>query len=129
MIKSRTKETYKTEIENGTNTLIADEPLSNGGTNLGLTPMELLQASLASCTTITLRMYADRSEWIIAQIEATVNKTEGLEPGVFELDKHIHITGDVDQKQLDRLLYIASKCPVHKVLAKNTVIHSRIVKV
>jgi putative redox protein len=56
------RENYKTLISSETNQLIADEPLADGGTDLGFSPVELLAGALASCTSITLRMYADRKE-------------------------------------------------------------------
>jgi putative redox protein len=126
MINSITKDTYKTELSNGTHTLVADEPLSNGGTDLGLSPMELLAAALASCTSITLRMYIDRSKWQVDEIDVKVDRKKNEDTAEIEFEKYIVIKGDIDDKQRDRLLYIAGKCPVHKVLSKNTLINSTI---
>ena len=79
MIQANTTNTYKTDITNGTHNLIADEPISIGGTDLGLNPGELLEASLASCTTITLRMYINRKEWQVDEIEVNVKTKKGLQ--------------------------------------------------
>lgn len=63
---------YKTEIRSATNTIISDEPAIVGGTDLGFTPEELLASSLAACTCITLRMYADRKEWALHDVKVEV---------------------------------------------------------
>ena len=84
MIKAVTyKARYFTEISSATNDLIADEPISNGGTGKGFAPMELLASSLAACTSITLRMYADRKEWDLQSIEVTVDIERNNEISTF----------------------------------------------
>ena len=113
------KEKYKTEIKTEKHTIIADEPQSIGGADLGFNPNELLAASLASCTGITLRMYADRKEWDLEEtmIEVTFeNKSETTEP---KMTMAIRVFGTLDESQRNRLIEIAYNCPIHKLLAKS----------
>lgn len=126
MIQANTRDTYKTNLTNGTHSILADEPISLGGTDLGLNPSELLEASLASCTSITLRMYINRKEWKVDAIDVQVNKVKIGKNDDTAFEKHIVIIGEIDDKQKDRLLLIASKCPVHKVLAQGSEIISTI---
>lgn len=118
--------TYQTELTSRNHESLADEPLENGGQNLGPTPSELLHSSLASCTSITLRMYANRKEWKIEEI--VVEVTSGLHPENREpiLLKNISLIGDLEESQLKRMLVIAGKCPVHKILEKSIQIESSI---
>lgn len=111
-------ERYKTVIRSSDHTITGDEPVELGGQNRGMNPGELLCSSLASCTSITLRMYADRKEWKIHEINVTVflndeDKTHPL------IHRTIEISGeDVDEQQQTRLLAIANACPVHKLLSR-----------
>lgn len=114
---------YTTDIRAGKHTQIADEPTSLGGDDLGPDPYAYLLSSLGSCTAITMRMYANRKKWPIENIEVHLDfsrkKTvdqEGKEISTDHIDRHIKITGELDQKQLDRMMEIADRCPVHKTL-------------
>lgn len=111
------KELYKTEIKSATNTIIADEPASVGGKDLGFAPRELLASSLAACTSITLRMYADRKGWDLsdANVEVTFEWDEDKSKSV--MNRKIALFGTLDDSQRERLLKIANNCPVHKILS------------
>ena len=123
MIKAVTyKARYFTEISSATNNLIADEPISNGGTGKGFAPMELLASSLAACTSITLRMYADRKEWDLQSIEVTVDIERNNEISTFA--RTINLKGNLSQEQTNRLLDIANHCPIHKILNSTISIHT-----
>lgn len=106
---------YKTEIKTATNSIIADEPLEVGGQDLGFKPGELLAASLASCTGITLRMYADRKGWDLEEsmIEVTVENNPPEKP---HMTMNIRLFGKLDDTQRARLMEIANNCPIHKML-------------
>lgn len=106
---------YATEIKSATNTLIADEPIERGGTGKGFAPMELLASSLAACTSITLRMYADRKEWALDSIEVSVDIETNTDTSIFK--RIINLKGSLNDEQASRLLYIANHCPVHKILS------------
>ncbi|HMI06820.1 MAG TPA: OsmC family protein [Flavobacterium sp.] len=106
---------YKTEIKSATNTIIADEPVDVGGQDLGFKPGELLAAALASCTGITLRMYADRKGWDLEEsmIEVTMENDTPEKPNI---TMNIRLFGKLDETQRQRLLEIANNCPIHKML-------------
>jgi putative redox protein len=108
-------ETYRTEITALGHQLIADEPEDKGGKNLGMGPGYLVRAGLASCTAITLRMYANRKEYDVNEIHVDVSTEEVGTTTVFH--RSIKLTGNLDQAQRARLLQIANKCPVHKMLS------------
>jgi len=118
VVASIQKENYETQIVSGEKTVIADEPIDMGGKNLGFTPSELLASSLASCTAITLRMYADRKKWELD--EAMINVDFENQPRIAaNMVMNIRLFGNLDEKQRERLVEIAHKCPVHKLLEKS----------
>jgi putative redox protein len=112
----RRRKGYEHEIEIREHRLISDEPEDNGGTDQGPTPTELLAGSLASCTAITIEMYADRKGWDLGQVEVSADFTEasGDSPAKFKVD--IKLPAELSDEQRDRILTIAHKCPVHRAL-------------
>lgn len=113
---------YRLALNNGRHEFFADEPLSANGTDTAPAPDELLEASLASCTAITLRMYANRKQWLVESIEVKV-KLERVD-GRTVFTKSIHLTGNIDEAQKQRMLQIAEACPVSKTLLGNIDIQS-----
>ena len=113
---ARRRNGYEHEIEIREHRLIADEPQDNGGTDKGPDPPELLAASLASCTAITIEMYADRKEWDLGQVEIAVDYTKGTTDTAPKFVVKISIPAQLDDDQRERLLVIAHKCPVHRTL-------------
>ena len=107
---------YKTTIITDTHTVIGDEPIDNGGKDLGPHPGDFLRMSLASCTAITLRMYANRKGYDIKEIEVKVNTEEVEGKTVFNCQ--IDITGNIDAQIRARMLQISKLCPVHKMLTR-----------
>lgn len=105
---------YRTELTARKHRVIADEPEDVGGKDLGPRPGDFYRMSLASCTAITLRMYANRKNFEVKQIEVTVSTEEG--EGKTILHTNIEISGTLDEAQRQRMLQIAKLCPVHKVL-------------
>jgi putative redox protein len=106
---------HELELEGG-HTLLADEPPEAGGTNAGPRPTQLLAASLASCVAITVEMYANRKGWDVGAVEVDVDVAyDGYVPSSFDVG--LKLPGDLSDEQRERLLAIASRCPVHKVLA------------
>lgn len=103
---------YKTVITMGKHVILADEPLALGGQDSAATPADLLVGSLASCTVITLKMYISRKDWDIQEIRVDLN---------YDLDQRIiarklTVVGAIDASIKKRLLTIANKCPIHKLL-------------
>jgi putative redox protein len=104
--------------------LIADEPQEKGGTDQGPSPSELLAASLATCTAITIEMYAGRKEWGLGTVEVAVVFTEATTDDPPSFDLRITLGGELSDEHRDRILTIAGKCPVHRVLkAQEVVVH------
>ncbi|OXA87608.1 OsmC family protein [Flavobacterium hercynium] len=108
---------YRTEITSGSgNIVISDEPQDMGGKNLGFSPSELLASALASCTLITLRMYINRKQWDISEINITIDFERDADKNVSLFTRKIEVIGEVDQAQRQRLETIANSCPIHKTL-------------
>ncbi len=107
---------YKTNLSNGRTELIGDEPLDVGGTDLGFSPSELLCSALATCTCATLRMYADRKGWALEDVQISIDFEHDNEQNKSHIKRHITLLGDLTDDQKTRLLDIANKCPIHKVL-------------
>lgn len=118
----RRREGYEHEIEMRQHRLIVDEPEEKGGTDRGPMPAELLAAALASCTAITMEMYAGRKEWGLGTLEVAVDFTEATtdDPPVF--DVQITLGAELSEETQERLLTIAGKCPVHKALTSQEVV-------
>jgi putative redox protein len=108
------KDRYRTEITTGGKKVIADEPEELGGSDLGPAPGEFLMIALASCTSITLRMYADRKKWLLEKVIVEVNFEKIDNKTIF--NREISLEGQLDEEQRNRLLQIANACPVHKTL-------------
>jgi putative redox protein len=121
---SASPEKYKVLLQAGKNLWGADEPLSVGGGNTGPSPDELLESALASCTAITLRMYAERKAWAVTQIRVNVHLERKDQKTIFT--RNIQITGDITSEQQERLLQIAKACPVSKSLLGEIAIESQI---
>jgi putative redox protein len=119
IVTRRSGQTYTTDIQIRGHQLIADEPSEKGGEDLGPTPVELLMASLASCTAITLEMYASRKEWPLKGVSIEITKE--LDPeSPYKADllrQRIRLDGPLDADQRARLLVIAGRCPVHRLIA------------
>lgn len=109
---------YKTKVFAGGHLIYADEPADLGGTDEGMTPGALLLASLGSCTAITLRMYADRKEWNLTGIKIHLAIAEEQEMSKeTRITRKIEFSGDLNDEQRKRLMLIADKCPIHKILS------------
>ncbi len=116
---------YQTVVHSGSHAIIADEPTELGGTNLGMNPFGLLLSSLGSCTAITLRMYIDRKMWVVDEINIDLEVFEV--PDGNQIETRIQFKGDLTEEQTQRLLSIAEKCPIHKLLAGNIKLETKII--
>lgn len=102
--------------------LLMDEPKTVGGNDLGPDPYSTLLASLAGCTLATLRMYIDRKGWSIPEINIHINATQEMNDELItSFSRSITFSGMVTKEQKERLLLIADKCPVSKIL-KGTIL-------
>lgn len=116
---------------------VADEPEAVGGKNLGPSPYDLLLAALATCTSMTLRMYADRKQWPLEGVRVRVRHRrvhaedcrdcEQKDGFVTEIEREVGLDGPLDADQRTRLLEIANKCPVHRTLENEIKIRTHLV--
>lgn len=116
--------------------LTADEPLSFGGSELGPNPYEYLLGGLGACTSMTIRMYANRKKLNLDNVEITLNHSrihvndcdecESKEGFADRIDKVIKLEGDLSADERQRLLEIADLCPVHKTLHNEIIIDSKL---
>ena len=107
---------YKTTLTNGRREMVADEPIADGGTDLGFSPSELLCSALAACTSATLRMYADRKGWDLQAVDVKIEFDWDAEKKVSNIRRELKFTGNLDDEQRARLHDIANKCPIHRTL-------------
>jgi putative redox protein len=115
-IVARRVEGFAHDVEVDGHELRVDEPPEAGGSGSGPRPTTMLGASLAGCIAITVEMYAERKGWDVGAVEVDVEMSyDGPVPTHFEVG--LKLPGHLDTEQKRRLLVIATKCPVHKVLA------------
>ena len=123
-------------ISTASHGLIADEPSDHGGADLGPNPYELLLASLGACTSMTIRMYAERKQWPLDNVDITLRHSrihardckecESASGYVDRIEKRIVLSGSLDDEQRKRLLDIADRCPVHKTLGNEILISTEL---
>jgi putative redox protein len=126
---------FAQEIHAGRHRIVADEPLSVGGTDTGAAPYELLLAALGACTSMTLGMYARRKAWPLEEVTvhlrhskihaadcAACETTDGF---LDRIERDIHLDGPLTAEQRSKLLEIADKCPVHRTLTSEIEIRTR----
>jgi putative redox protein len=117
--------TYTQSITAGSHRLVADEPVPIGD-DKGPNPYDLLLAALGSCTSMTVRMYADRKGWQLDRVQVRLRHKrihaqdcadcETKAGWVSHIDREIELGGDLDDDQRQQLLHIAERCPVHQTL-------------
>lgn len=124
---ARRREGFTHDIAVGRHRITADEPPAQGGADLGPSPQELLSAALASCTAVTMEMYAQRKGWNVdgLEVECRYQPAERGCPTRFEMVTRMpaHLT----EEQVERLQVIAAKCPVHRTLEGEVAFDERVV--
>ena len=126
---------FAQEITAGAHHLRSDEPASAGGTDSGPTPYDLLLASLGSCTSMTIAMYARRKRWPLERVTVSLRHSrvhaedcaacETRSAKLTVIDRHIALDGPLGEDQRARLLEIANRCPVHVTLSSRIDIRTR----
>lgn len=121
-------ENYKVEIKSTSgNVVISDEPEHLGGKDLGFSPDELLAASLGACSTITVKMYAERKNWDVRDIQVQVDLEFLPSENKTVIRRTLTWAGSLDETQIKRLLAVANACPIHKILSNPIEIHTKTV--
>jgi putative redox protein len=126
---------YEQDVYLGHHFLKADEPETFGGADVGPSPYEFLLAGLGACTSMTLRMYAERKSWPLTHVRVSLShqkihaedcRTCETKTGMIDrIERLISIEGDLDDAQRERLMEIADKCPVHRTLLSEILIDTR----
>lgn len=121
--------TLQHDIKVRDHVVMADEPRDAGGTDTAPSPQELLAASLAACTAITLEMYAQRKNWDVGPVEVDCQyqPAERGCPTRFELV--VRLPADLADDQVQRLMAIAAKCPVHRTLDGEVMFSERVERI
>lgn len=112
---------YVQHIQARSHTLMADEPVASGGTDTGPAPYELLLAGLAACTSLTLRMYADRKGWPLQGISVDLHFSRD-EAGAESVTRRVQVEGDLSEEQRGRLAEICEKTPVTQSVKRGMII-------
>jgi putative redox protein len=108
-------ENYRVAHTNGRHSFFADEPEALGGKDTAPTPDELLEASLASCTLVTLRMYTTHKQWDVGEIKVSVSLVREKDKSI--IIRELHFEKELNDEQKQRLAQVAKACPVSKTLA------------
>jgi putative redox protein len=122
--RQRSKLTHDVKVR--THQLTADEPEDMGGDDLGPSPQELLAASLASCTAITMEMYAKRKGWNVDGMEVECVYTPAERGCVTRFELVMRMPAHLGEDQVERLRVIAAKCPVHRTLEGEVAFDERV---
>lgn len=127
-------DSFTTDVQSGTHSLIADEPENAGGENLGPSPYDFLAASLATCTSMTLQYYAKAKKIPLEEVRVHAQHHKKHaddckeDSKIDHIDRWIELDGDLDDEQKMKLLEIANKCPVHKTLLSDIRIKTQLIK-
>jgi putative redox protein len=118
--------THTVEIRDGNHTITADEPKKTGGDDQGPSPQELLAASLASCSAVTLEMYADRKGWEIGDVTVLVNYEPAQRGSPTRFEIEVRLPKELPEDQRQRLMQIVARCPVHRTLDGEVIFEERL---
>ena len=121
--------TYRQTVKVRDHQLTADEPMDHGGDDTGPSPQELLAASLASCTAITMEMYAQRKGWDIGDVEVACEYTPADRGCPTKFSLIMRMPESLSAEQVERLRVIAAKCPVHRTLDGEVMFDERVERV
>ena len=123
---ARQREKFTHDLKVRKHRLTADEPEDEGGDDMGPSPQELLAASLASCTAITMEMYAKRKGWDVGDVEVACDYTPAERGCPTRFNLVMRFPDSMSDEQVERLRVIAAKCPVHRTLEGEVAFDERV---
>jgi putative redox protein len=118
--------THSVEIRGGDHVMTADESRKDGGNDEGPSPQELLAASLASCSAVTLEMYADRKGWNIDNVTVEVNYEPAQRGSPTRFEIAVKLPKELPEDQRERLMQIVARCPVHRTLEGEVIFDEKV---
>jgi len=126
---------FRTEIEVGGHHLVVDEPVAVGGADAGPSPYEMLLAALGACTSMTLRLYADKRKWPLERVRVSLQHRKvhaqdcadcDHKPAKMDLvDRVVFLEGALSDEQRTKLMEIADRCPVHQTMQSKMQVNTR----
>jgi putative redox protein len=117
---------FRHEIDVRQHEMLADEPKDHGGEDAAPNPQELLAASLASCTAITMEMYAERKGWDIGEVIVDVDYEPAQRGSPTKFEMVVKLPKELPEDQREKLMQIAAKCPVHRTLEGEVMFDARV---
>jgi putative redox protein len=123
---ARRREGLTHDVKVGRHQITADEPLDQGGQDHGPSPQELLAASLASCTAVTMEMYAERKGWNVDGLEVDCRYSPAERGCQTRFELVMRMPSHLSAHQVERLQVIAAKCPVHRTLEGEVAFDERV---
>ncbi len=130
------EDNFTTNLSTGNHNFIADEPKSVGGDDFGPSPYQYLTASIACCTTMTLKLYAQRKKWDLREVFVYISHHKvhsddlmldvDRQGFIDHISKKLKFVGNLDDTQKERLKAIASKCPVHKTVSNGVIFDTEV---
>ena len=125
-ISRRENGAVRNDIEIRGHHLVADEPTDEGGQDEGPSPLEMLAGSLASCTAITMQMYAEQKGWDIGDLVVGVDYQPAQKGAPTRFELIVELPKELPEEQRTRLMQIAAKCPVHRTLEGEVMFEERL---
>ena len=136
IVQETGKGKFNQEIKVGKHVLVGDEPVANGGNDLGPSPYDFLLAALGTCTSMTVRYYADFKKIPLSKVSVSLTHEkkyaqdcadcEKSDAKIDHIERKITLEGDLSEEQRKKLLEVANKCPVHKTLTSTVKISTEL---